>query len=117
MAVDGSYRLEWNDEKCLAVIEAGTFKGLQLAGQHLLQVATQKVPLEEGDLQRSGEVSDNGEDTVAVSFDRPYAVRQHEEMTWRHDEGRQAKYLEEPMHTEQDTMIRIIQQAGKKALP
>ncbi len=32
-----------------------------------------------------------------VSFNEPYAARQHEELGYRHKEGRQAKYLESPL--------------------
>ena len=32
-----------------------------------------------------------------VSFNTPYAARQHEELSYRHKEGRQAKYLESPL--------------------
>nr|WP_229807240.1 hypothetical protein [Actinoplanes lobatus] len=83
--------------------------GLELAAEHLLQVSSALAPLEEGDLERSGEVStDADEQAAAVSYDRPYAARQHEELTWRHDAGRQAKYLEEPMSTERDTMLALL---------
>ncbi|WP_431892981.1 hypothetical protein [Micromonospora haikouensis] len=83
--------------------------GVELAAEHLLQVSSFLAPLEEGDLARSGTVSsDRSESAAAVSFDRPYAVRQHEELTWRHDQGKQAKYLEEPMHTERDTLLALI---------
>jgi len=110
-------QLEWHGDEILAAISGSSFRGVQLAAEHLLQVSSNIAPIEEGDLQRSGEVSsDPGRGVVAVSFDRPYAVRQHEDMTYRHDEGRQAKYLEDPMHSEQDTMIRIIHRAAKKGI-
>lgn len=113
---DGPYTLEWDGDEVLARIGAATFRGRQLAAEHLLQVSSFKAPLEEGDLARSGEVSDDGEDVVAVSFDRPYAVRQHEELTWHHDEGKQAKYLEEPMTTERETMLKIMAREGRAEL-
>lgn len=73
--------------------------GLQLAAEHILAQATELVPIEEGTLQRSGTVSiDAAGQTAAVSYDTPYAVRQHEELNWHHDAGRQAKYLETPMN-------------------
>ncbi len=40
-----------------------------------------------------------------MSYDTPYAIRQHEELDYRHAEGRIAKYLELP-----------LQQNSKKAL-
>lgn len=69
-------------------------EGLRLGAEHVLKLARDRVPLEEGTLERSGRTSDDGDDTVAVSFDTVYAVRQHEELTWKHDGGRSAKYLE-----------------------
>ena len=100
---------EWNGPAILAALRGAEMDGLELAAEHLLQVSSFDAPLEEGDLARSGEVtSDPGQNAVAVSFDRPYAVRQHEELTWRHDAGKKAKYLEDPMHTEQDVMLTLI---------
>ncbi|MDG4832428.1 minor capsid protein [Solwaraspora sp. WMMD1047] len=91
--------------------------GLELAAEHLLQASSELVPHEEGDLERSGEVSrDDARGAVAVSYDRPYAVRQHEDLTARHDEGREAKYLEKPMATERDTMLALIAKAAGKPL-
>lgn len=73
--------------------------GLQLAAEHILAEATDLVPIEDGTLQRSGTVSIDGVGkTAAVSYDTPYAVRQHEEINWRHDPGRRAKFLEAPMN-------------------
>lgn len=86
---------------------AGAGKGLFLAGEHLLGEARNLAPHEEGDLARSGGTSQSGL-KVAVSFDTPYAVVQHEDMTLRHDEGRTAKYLEGPMNAERDTFGKII---------
>jgi hypothetical protein len=101
--------LEWRDDEVKALIAGAEMDGLKLAAEHLLQVSADLAPHEEGDLERSGEVSkDDDELTVAVSYDRPYAVRQHEEMTWRHDPGKQAKYLEGPMGTERETMLGLL---------
>lgn len=109
--------IEWNGDEILAALRGAEMEGLELAAEHLLQVSSQKAPLEEGDLARSGEVSkDETQQAVAVSFDRPYAVPQHEELTWRHDEGKQAKYLEEPMTTEREVMLALIAQAGRDKL-
>lgn len=110
-------QIEWRGDQVAAVLADATMAGLELAGEHLLQVSSSLAPHEEGDLERSGEVSrDDSLQAVAVSFDRPYAVVQHEDLTLRHDEGRQAKYLEEPMSTERDVMLALIAQAARKPL-
>lgn len=83
--------------------------GLLLGAEHLLQVSRAQVPIEEGTLERSGVASiDEAALTGAVSFDTPYAVRQHEELDYRHDAGRKAKYLEDPLNDERDTVGRIV---------
>lgn len=110
------YEIEWHGDEIMAALRGANLRGLILAGEHLLQVSSTLVPHEEGDLERSGEVTHDGRDTVAVSYDRPYAVKQHEDLSLRHDEGRQGKYLEQPMHTEQRTMARIIATAARKAV-
>ncbi|XTZ18189.1 hypothetical protein ACQSSU_12845 [Micromonospora echinospora] len=111
------FRLEWDGERVLAQLQDASLAGAELAAEHLLQVSSALAPHEEGDLERSGEVSsDRGTGAVAVSFDRPYAVRQHEDMTLRHDDGRRAKYLEEPMSTERDVMLRLIAKVAGRPL-
>ena len=35
---------------------------------------------------------------AAVSYDTPYAIRQHEDLSYKHDAGRKAKYLEDPLN-------------------
>jgi hypothetical protein len=75
------------------------------------------VPIEEATLERSGVVSvDESSVTAAVSYDTPYAIRQHEEMGYRHDAGRTAKYLERPLHEENGTITEIIAAQVRRAL-
>ncbi|MDP9799347.1 hypothetical protein J2S43_007859 [Catenuloplanes nepalensis] len=105
--------LEWDNAHVQAVLSEASLDGLRLAAEHLLQVSSSRAPLEEGDLERSGDIdTDEVEIAVSVYFDRPYAVRQHEELTWRHDAGRTAKYLEDPMNEEAETMAAIIAKAA-----
>lgn len=82
-------------------------EGLTRALEHTLGVSQTLVPLDEGPLQRSGKVVVNGLDG-AISYDTVYAVRQHEELTWKHAPGRQAKYLEQPLNTERGTMLALM---------
>ena len=74
-------------------------KAVEEVADLVLNEATTRVPLEYGDLQDSGKVSVDAENLqAAVSYDTPYAVRQHEDMTYRHDAGREAKYLENALN-------------------
>ncbi|MFE0132392.1 minor capsid protein [Streptomyces sp. NPDC059037] len=82
-------------------------EGLQRALEHTLGEANKLVPLDEGTLRRSGRVDVDGLNG-AISYDTVYAVRQHEELTWKHLPGRQAKYLEQPMNSEREVMLRLM---------
>lgn len=63
--------------------------------KELLRVAKTRVPVDDGELQNSGRVTVNGR-KATVTFSSPYAVRQHEDLTAKHDSGRGAKFLEGP---------------------
>lgn len=108
-------RLTWHGNLADARARAGAERGVALAVEHLLGASRQRVPLEEGTLERSGVASTEGL-TGAVSFDTVYAARQHEELTWRHDPGRTAKYLEGPALEEQGAMLDIIGAQVRRAL-
>jgi hypothetical protein len=95
-------------------LKKGESKGLHKAAEFLLGESRKRVPLEEGTLSASGKASvDDVALRAAVSYDTVYAVRQHEELTWRHDPGRTAKYLE-AVFTEQQEMVANIIRAELK---
>lgn len=110
-------RLRWHGDEITGYMFAGAAKGLTAAAEHILQVSRTQVPLEEGTLERSGVASvDASSLTASVSYDTVYAARQHEELTWRHDEGRKAKYLEDPMNDEVGTVRDLIVAAVRRSL-
>lgn len=98
-----------------AVLDEQVDRAAYAAGEHLLGAANVHVPLEEGTLERSGTVSDPDQGAVTVSYDTPYAVRQHEDLTYQHDPGRTAKWLENAMHAEAAAVRAIM--AGELKLP
>jgi hypothetical protein len=95
----------------------GSALGLRLAAEHVLAVSRGRVPIEEATLERSGVATvDEANLTAAVSYDTPYAVRQHEELNYQHDAGRTAKYLERPLIEEADTATALIAAQVRRAL-
>ena len=105
-------KLVWRGTEVLDQINAGAARGLGQALDHLLTEATKTIPLEEGTMAGDGAVSvDEGALVGTVYYDgpsNPYVVRQHEELGYRHDEGRRAKWLELASQEEAATMGRII---------
>lgn len=72
------------------VIKAG-MKGLRKCGEIILNKAQNNAPILTGALVRSGTVQKRGTE-VEISFNTPYALRQHEEHKSK------SKYLERPFN-------------------
>lgn len=87
--------------------------GLFMGGEHVLGVSNEHVPFEQGDFMRTGAVSaDDYKLIVAISY-RDVAFKHqaevlHENMTMRHDVGRNAKFLENAINSERRTVRTIV---------
>jgi hypothetical protein len=81
--------------------------GIDDASEFLLAESRAVVPYDDGPLSESGKAS-RDDLTGLVSYDQPYAVRQHEEMDWNHAPGRKAKYLEDPLNESQEELLGLI---------
>lgn len=98
-------------------LSAGGADGLRLASEFLLSEANKHVPHEDGDLEQSGTASvesQSGKRRGAVSYDTPYAVRQHEDMTLRHDGKGESKWLETTFAREREKVGEIVAAAIRK---
>lgn len=92
-------------------------RGLYIAGEHILGVSNEQVPHEEGDFERSGVVTPTDNLEVAISYDDTAFPGQaewlHEDLSIRHDSGRNAKFLENAMNSEATTVESIVANAIK----
>ncbi|WP_327671824.1 MULTISPECIES: hypothetical protein [unclassified Streptomyces] len=112
-----SFRLRFSGTAATREIRAAAARGLHLAAEHVLTQSQAVVPLDESPLQQSGTTSvDDGSLTAAVSYDTPYAVRQHEELDYQHAPGRQAKYLEQPLNAARGEVAALIAAQIRRAL-
>ncbi|MFB7461714.1 hypothetical protein [Streptomyces sp. NPDC056188] len=110
-------RVTWNGDRVAASVRSAGVAGLRAAGEHVLTESRKLVPIEEGTLERSGAVGvDSASLAVTVSYDTPYAIKQHENMHYRHDRGRSAKYLERPVNQERERVAAILAAHVRRAL-
>ncbi|RTE47893.1 hypothetical protein [Actinobaculum sp. 352] len=112
-----TFRMRWYGQRAQAAARTATIRGLSLAAEHLKAEAVNQTPIRDGILRGSAATTalDAGM-TQVVSFNTPYAVRQHEETGYRHPKGGNAKYLENPLRDEHDTLMRLIAAEEQKAL-
>lgn len=109
--------LKWYGDDAERKVFEAAGDGLFEAAEFLLEEANRTVPLEEGPLQNSGVASvDRTALMAAVSYNTPYAVRQHEELDYRHDEGRRAKWLELSLNEERERLQEHIAKRMREAL-
>lgn len=114
--------MQANIQKAIVAKKRGARAGMLLALRNTLDVSNTQVPHEEGDLERDGGVSlDESTLHGVISYGRSadtkdYAVVQHEDMTLKHDSGRNAKFLENAMNTTRGENLDIIKTSIKREM-
>lgn len=74
-------------------IEEAAAIGLAVAAREALDDAKKRAPKKSGKLRRSGRVV-SGDDGATVRFTAPHAWLQHENLDYHHEDGGEAKFLE-----------------------
>lgn len=107
--------LDWRGDILAGSVELAA-RSAALAGASLIKdEAVQRTPVETGTLRNSAKVSTSGS-TAAVSYNTPYAARQHEEVGWNHPSGGEAKYLENAMTAQKATVATVIAETIRGAM-
>lgn len=111
------YTLRFNGPQITEAVKGAAAAGLLEAAEYVLGESRQVVPIDEAALQRSGNASvDEGRLIAAVAYDTPYAVRQHEDMMYRHAPGRTAKFLETPLNASRAQVSALVAARVRRAL-
>ena len=136
-------RSKWRTKEAVKIAEEAGLKALRTGGEAILTEAIDQAPIDTGTLRRSGtvtvgklpdsariyEAAEAGnemkdafpepvgkEKAVYISFNTPYARRQHEELDYEHPRGGKAKYLEDPFNRNKDKVIKYVNKKIRKAL-
>lgn len=108
-------RVKWEGDKLLRELAGAIPDALQKAGDKLAEESNKDVPYKEGDLAGSADVAVEGNE-AAVSYDSPYAVRQHEDLDAHHPNGRKAKYLERALDDNAQALLQEMADVLRKML-
>lgn len=133
----------WRIKEAVKVAERAGLKALRTGGELIITEAMNNVPIESGTLRRSATTSIGGrpdpmqvyeaakdgvemkdafpgelgnEKAVYVSYNTPYARRQHEELGYNHPGGGGAKYLENSLNANKKDILKMADLQIKKAL-
>lgn len=134
---------KWRTREAVAVAQKAALKAFRTGCEGILTKAIDDTPIDTGTLRRSGTVTVGdlpdaeevykaaeagitmeeafphpvGTDkTVYISFNTPYAERQHEDSSLCHPRGGKAKYLEDVFNREKDKVLKYAEASIKKAL-
>jgi len=132
---------KWRTKEAVKTAEEAGLKALRTGAEAILTEAIDETPIDTGTLRRSGTVTvgalpdeakvyeaakagtaqkDGGkigkEKAVYISFNTPYARRQHEELGYNHPRGGKAKYLEDPFRRNEKKVLDYAEKQVKKAL-
>ncbi|HHY08220.1 MAG TPA: hypothetical protein GX530_06815 [Corynebacteriales bacterium] len=134
---------KWRIKEAVKIAEEAGLKALRTGGEKIITSAMNNVPIESGTLRRSATTTVGGlpnssevyesakegnemknafpepigkEKAVYVSYNTPYARRQHEEMDYVHPIGGGPKYLENAFNQLKGKIIRMAERKIRKAL-
>lgn len=134
---------KWRTKEAVKIAEEAGLKALRTGAEAILTEAIDEAPIDTGTLRRSGTVTVGGlpdgeqvfeaakagnemkdafpdpvgkEKAVYISFNTPYARRQHEEVGYNHPRGGKAKYLEDPFNRNKKKVVKYAELKIKKAL-
>lgn len=103
----GKVKKTWQGRDLVRSAHRAAGEGNTESAEYLLEVALGRVPRESNDLAATGTVTTDGDGrAAAVSFSGDYAAVQHEDLTFEHPSGGEAKFLERPARTEHSAMLK-----------
>jgi hypothetical protein len=114
-----SASLDWKGDDILLEWQEKAIGSLLDGGEKILRQAMGEVPWSTGALGGSGNVQREGESKVAISFNAPYAWKQHEDSSLRHPNprdpkslgGRKDHYLRDPFYNLMDEILSDLAEA------
>lgn len=107
----------WEGKLAIKIARKAAMSALYDGAEAILTESHSEIPHDTGTMKRSGTVTEvPSEDAVYISYNTVYSVKQHEDLTLRHSDGRKAKYLEDPFNRMVAKIMKLAQSRVSKAL-
>ncbi len=116
-----SARISWRGDEVSGNARAAGMQALFRGGEDIVKAAGAIVPHDTGDLESDTDVVlDDSEGAVYVSYGNgpasAYAEAQHENESFQHPNGREAKFLEKALESRGDTVMDFVADAIRREL-
>lgn len=109
-------RVDWKSHVVTRQARCGADRGVEAGADHVRDVSVDRAPRRTGALRASARtVQEPGTATAAVTFDADYAVYQHENLDYQHDDGG-PKVPETSLVSERSAVARIAQAEIRRAI-
>jgi len=109
--------LIWRGDLAEQIAKAAAMEALHTGAEAVLTESHDEVPHDSGTLMRSGTVTDvPTENAVYISYNTPYAVKMHEDLSLNHPKGRKPKYLEDPFNRLAPKIMKSVETCIKNTL-
>lgn len=110
-------RLTSHAGELTALVRDAAANAVADVAEDALTEANDRVPVDEGDLRRSGEATPFPEQlAAAITYDTPYAVKQHEDPTIRHPRQGEHHFLEKAIEDNKDRYFQYISDRIQRAV-
>ena len=111
------YNVQWFGDDVKKKVMTANEKAITLGLEFVKQESVKVAPKDTGMMEKSAQVTiAKDRKTGYISYDTPYAIRQHEELGYRHAEGRIAKYLELPLQQNADKALEIMRKVLRREI-
>lgn len=116
--VEGLDKIQKEINKRLLQISEATPRAINDCALDLMGKSVPLAPIDTGDLRGSAHVDNatSSHMTAILSYQEVYALRQHEELSYNHPKGGQAKYLEQPFKENSNKYVQHIKDSVRKVV-
>jgi len=101
-------RIKWHGRALTTLVGASAGPATRAAAEPIFARSQVYVPKDTMALHDSGRISTPFGKRTIISYNTPYAVRQHEDTRLRHQPPTRAKYLETALREKRDDALRIM---------
>ena len=110
-------RIELDKTLITSTVKACGQKAIKESLEYIAEISKEQVPVDTGALRDSCEVTlDDSRLAGVVSYNTDYAVDQHENLTYGHHNGGNAKFLENPVNDSVSTGQQITTNAFREKM-